>query len=112
MGRPAKSRWRSPAEIEAAIAEEVAQHTLLQSDLREALVAGENTRPYRLSIAEIGEKIADLRDALAGLNAAEAERRRALMSTAALEIAAESHRRHIDLLASLDAPAFPRIQNL
>jgi hypothetical protein len=109
MGRPSKQRWRSPAEVEVEIAQEVAQHDLLQRDLRDALVAGENTRPYRHALAETGEKIAKLRATLAGLEAAEAERRRAFAASTAAEIAAESHRRHVDLLARLDAPVFPKI---
>jgi hypothetical protein len=109
MGRPAKQKWRSPEEIKAAIVEEVAQHDLLQRDLRDALVAGEDSRPYRQAIAETGEKIAKLRATLAGLEAAEAERRRAFAASTAAEIAAESHRRHVDLLARLDAPVFPKI---
>jgi len=109
MGRPARQRLPSPAELKAAIAEEVAQHDLLQRDLRDALVAGEDTRPYRQALAEIGEKIAKLRAKLAGLEATEAERRQALTAATAAEIAAESRRRHVDLLARLDVPVFPKI---
>ena len=46
MARPRKIPTRSIAELEASIAEEVEQHALLQRDLRDALIAGEDTRPY------------------------------------------------------------------
>jgi hypothetical protein len=110
MGRPSKQRWRSPAEVGVEIAQEVAQHDLLQRDLRDALVAGENTRPYRHALAETGEKIANLRATLAGLIEAEAARRHAVASATARQIAAESGRRHVALMAQLDAPSFPKFE--
>jgi hypothetical protein len=60
-------------------------------------------------LAETGERLAKLRATLEGLEAAEAERRRAMTALTAREIAAEAHRRHVDLLARLDVPAFPKI---
>jgi CHASE3 domain sensor protein len=107
MGRPAKQKLRSPVEIEAEIADDLAQHALLHSDLRDALIAGEDTRPYRQAIVEIGEKVADLRNTLAGLNEAESERRRTLAAATALEIAGEAQRRHAELMSRLQVPSFP-----
>jgi hypothetical protein len=98
------------ADIEAEIAEEMAQEHLLERDLKDALLAGENTRPYRHALDEIGKKIAHLRQNLMAAHEAEAERRYALSAATAAEISAESGRRHVELLARLDAPAVPTIE--
>jgi hypothetical protein len=110
MGRPRKNATQAAAAIEAEISEETAQQALLKKDLREALIAGENSRPYRAALDEIAEKIAQLQSKLAVLQEAEAERRRALTAATAVEIAAESSRRHIDFLSRLDIPALPKLE--
>ena len=110
MARPRKNSAQSAQAIEAEIAEEAAQHALLQRDLTEALVAGENTRPYRQALAEIGRKIEHLHAKMGAIRQAEDDRRHALTVTTAEEITAEAMRRHADMMARLDAPALPKIE--
>lgn len=112
MARPRKSPMLMIADIEAEIAEEVAQKALLERDLNDALVAGENTQPYRQALEEIGKKIARLKQNLTAAHETEAERRYALTADTARDITAASVRRYIDFLARLDAPAFPQLQGI
>jgi hypothetical protein len=61
MARPRKPATRTTAEIEALIAEEDEQLALLRRDLRDAMIAGEDTRPYRAALAETEANITRLR---------------------------------------------------
>jgi hypothetical protein len=110
MARPRKNPAQSAQAIEAEIAEEVDQHALLQRDLRDALIAGENTRPYRQALAEIAGKIENLQVRISALRQAEDDRRHVMTAATAEEITAEAVRRHGALLARLDVPAFPKIE--
>jgi hypothetical protein len=109
MGRPAKARFRAPADIEEEIAREAAQHAALQSDLRDALLAGENTAPYREAIAAIGEKILSLRTTLEAGRQADEGRRLAVAAEEVGQIVAEAERRHAALLEGLQVPSTPQI---
>ncbi len=93
----------TPAEIMVEIEEEAALHAALQKDLNEALLAGENTRPYRANIGELGEKIARLRRQHEAALQAEADRRRAVVASTAREIADGACRRVISVLESIKA---------
>ena len=107
MARPRKIPTRSIAELKAAIAEESEQHALLQRDLHDALVAGENTSPYRRALAETGEVLAELRAALEGARRVAAEAREAACREDAASVLAEAQARHSVLLEPLRAPSFP-----
>jgi hypothetical protein len=95
----------TPAEIEAEITEEAELHAALQKDLNDALLAGEDTRPYRANIGELGEKIARLRRQHDAALQAEADRRRAVVASTAREIAAGACRRVDAALENLKAPS-------
>jgi hypothetical protein len=95
----------TPAEIEAEIKEEAELHAALQRDLNDALLAGEDTRPYRANIGELGEKIARLRRQHDAAVQAEADRRRAVVASTAREIAAGACRRVEAVLENLNAPS-------
>lgn len=112
MGRPAKVRLRTAAQIDEDIAAEVAQHALLLRDLGDALLAGENTAPYRGAIAAIGEKIRSLRAALDEINEAEEARRSAEALRNASEIFGEAERRHVALVDGLKIPPSPMKQGV
>ena len=107
MARPGRSKAPSLAKLAAEIAEEAALHVSLQTDLREALILGEDTRPYRAAIIESGNKLASLRTAYAQLREEEEERRQAEAAEAAVEVLEGARRRHSELLAAVQPPPFP-----
>ena len=107
MKRPKPSRTLSSAEIKAEIAAEESQLVLLAQDLSDALLAGENSAPYRGAIDKTNGCIVELRAKLADIEHAEGERRRGETAANARDIAAESHRRHAAFIAALAPPPSP-----
>ncbi len=107
MARPRKNPARTPAEIEAKIQEEEEQSALLARDLRDALVAGEDTRSYRKALATTEATIASLRAALDEHRQAESARRHSACAAEASAIAGEAHARFDALLKPLAPPPFP-----
>jgi len=97
----------SPEALLADIEEETALHRSLQVDLKDALLAGENTSPYRRTIADLGEKIARLRSQYDASLEAEGERRRAAIAVTAREISEGARRRFTGILESLTPPPPP-----
>lgn len=107
MARPRKNPARTPADIMAEIADEEAHHALLVRDLRDALLAGEDTRSYRRALAETEVSITALRAALDELRHTESAQRQMASEAEAAAITAEAHARHAALLEPLAPPPFP-----
>ncbi len=105
MARPRKIPTRSIAEIESAFAEEMGQLSLLQRDLRDALVLRENTRSYRAALAETEREVASLRAALENARALEAARRQEEVAADAAALIEEANTAHAAFLATLEIPS-------
>ena len=106
MARPRKVSVRTTAEIESALAEEMEQLSLLQRDLRDALILGESTRALRGAIADTEKSIASLRAALDDARALETTQRRAEIEADAAAICEEASTAHVAFLSSLEIPHF------
>lgn len=104
MARPRKVSVRTTAEIESALAEEMEQLSLLQRDLRDALILGESTRALRGAIAGTEKSIATLRIALESARETEAAARQQEIALDACVLAEEIGAAHISFLAGLELP--------
>jgi len=109
MSRPRHGRAIAADDLRAEIESERTQLALLSADLRDALVAGENTAPYRQAIGALGKTISALEQKLAAAEAAAIARRQAIREVTATEIVAESASRHAAIVAAFAPPPCPEI---
>ena len=110
MARVTQRKGLTLAEVEAAIAVEIKQQALLQDDLQEALVAAEDTRPFRKALAEIAESLRRLQLERFNLEQEAAAQQRASITSTAREVLYEAHQRHADLLSTLVLPPHPTLK--
>ncbi len=107
MKRPRAARPMSIDDLKAELAGEVQHRKSLAADLNDAVLAAEETAPYRANIAATDKVIAALEHKLAEAEHAEAAQRSATIQATAHEITIESARRHAALMEALMPPPDP-----